>query len=288
MPRKRRERVFTPQGRKALVTAGSMVVFFAMTVTSWVVAAAAQSSVAAALGVVMAILWIRRFVATPAALEAAGQAGWWQRQPTKDPDHPQWDGLHAVTAYHRRYVAPGQDMDREALATWTRAVQAATNLRKSEVVKLGLVDSVQVTTVLPYHLWKIAERLARLSSLRAQHQAILRGVDADDPDVAALLVPQRRVHELASADIEQRVRQLEEFAGLVGKADAARRREQAVRQLATLNDSHQELLAHIGQSAGDDALSEQVSFDVQVIIDQANEAVRQANEAGRGLVLPER
>ena len=69
-------------------------------------------------------------------------------------------------------------------------------------------------------------------------------------------------------------------------ADAARRREQAVRQLATLDDPHRELLADIGQSAGDDGLAEQLSLDVQAVIDQADEAVRQVNEAGRGLVLP--
>jgi hypothetical protein len=143
-----------------------------------------------------------------------------------------------------------------------------------------------VTTVLPYHLWEIAERLARLSALRAEHQAILRGVDADDPDVATVLAPQRQVQEIANADVERRVRQLEAFAGLADRADAARRREQAVRQLATLDDPHRELLADIGQSAGDDGLAEQLSLDVQAVIDQADEAVRQVNEAGRGLVLP--
>jgi len=177
-------------------------------------------------------------------------------------------------------------MDAEARATWARAADAATALEQSEVVRLGLVDSVQVTTFLPYHLWEVAERLARLSALRAEHQDILRGVDADDPDVAALLAPQRRAHELAAEDIERRVRQLEVFAELTGKADAARRREQAVRRLATLTEPHRELLAEIGHSAADDGLAGQLAGDIQVIIDQANEAVRQANEAGRSLVLP--
>jgi acyl-CoA reductase-like NAD-dependent aldehyde dehydrogenase len=171
---------------------------------------------------------------------------------------------------------------------WVRAVDAATNLRESEVVGLGLVDSVQVTTVLPYHLWDIAERLALLSALRVQHKAILRGIDPDDPAIAALLAPQRWAQETAGTDIEQRVRQLEVFAELVGQADAARRRERAVRELATLNDSHAELLAYIGQNTGSDPLTEQMTVDVEAIIAQADEAVRQANEVGRSLVLPER
>jgi len=287
-PRKRRERVLTPEGKKAITTAVVMAVFFAATIASWVAAATAQVQWGFIAGIGTLIVWINRFIATASAVDAAQAAGWRQRPATADPHHPAWDGLHAVTAYHRRYVSPRRDMDADARVVWARAADAAGRLMESEVVRLGLVDSVQVATVLPYHLWEIAERMAWLSALRAQHKAILRGVDADDPDVATLLAPQRRAHEVASADIEQRVRQLEEFAGLVAEADAARRRERAVSQLATLNDSHAELLAHIGQSAGSDALTEQMTVDVQAIIDQAHEAVRQANEAGRGLVLPER
>lgn len=283
--RKQPERVLTRQARRAITTTASALLFFLATVTAWVLAAAGNALFALP-GALAAIICINRFLAMAPALGAAGAAGWRQPPETAAPDHPQWDGLHAVTAYHRRYVKPGQDMDATARATWKRATDAASKLTASEVVRLGLVDSVQVTTVLPYHLWDVAERLARLSSLRAQHAAILRGVDPDDPDVALLLAPQRRAQELANADVEQRIRALEVFAGLVGQADAARRREQAVRQLATLNDSHAELLAHIG--TGPDALGEQMSLDVQALIDQANEAVRQANEAGRSLILPAR
>jgi hypothetical protein len=126
------------------------------------------------------------------------------------------------------------------------------------------------------------------AAVRAAHRASnhLAGIDANDPDVATVLAPQRRAHELASGDIERRVEELEVFAELVGQADAARRREQAVRRLSRLDDSHRELLAHVGQNPGDDAMTEQMSVDVQAIIDQANEAVRRANEAGCGLVLP--
>lgn len=286
-PRRRRKRVLTRQGRKATIRAVTTAVFLVATVTAAVsFMAGSRNGLAGLIAVVAAICCANRFVATAVAADAASRSGWRQRPPTADPDHPAWDGLHAVTAYHGRYVSPGRDMDAEARATWMRAVDAASTLRQSEVVRLGLVDSVQVATVLPYHLWEVADRLARLSALRAEHEVILRGVDASDPDVATLLAPQRRAHELANADIERRVRELEVFAGLVGQADAARRRERAVRQLATLNDSHLELLAHIGQGPGDDGLTGQMSLDVQAIIDQADEAVRQANEAGRSLVLP--
>lgn len=104
--------------------------------------------------------------------------------------------------------------------------------------------------------------------------------------MAALLTPQRRAHELAIADIEQRLRHLEVFADLMGKADAARRRERAVRQLTALNDSHRDLLARIGEDAAGVEMASRASVDIQAIIDQADDAVRQANEAGRSLALP--
>ena len=279
--RKRREDVLTPQGRKVVITTATMALFLAGAIVSWVFGWVL-------VGFLAFVVWLIRLIATASAVDSARAAGWRQPRATAVPSHPEWDGLHAVTAYHRRYVSPGQDMDAHARAVWSRAVDAATKLKESEVVRLGLVDSVQVTTVLPYLLWDIAERLARLSALRAQHKAILRGVDADDPDIATLLEPQRQAQEAVGIDIEQRVRQLEVFTVFVGQADAARRRERAVRKLATLNDSHAELLAQIGQSAGQDALTEQMTVDVQAIIRQADEAVQQANEAGRSLVLPER
>jgi hypothetical protein len=191
---------------------------------------------------------------------------------------------HVAVLYHRRYVCPACDLDATARQTWQRAVVAAQKISRSDVVRLQLIDSVRVTTVLPYHLWDVAARLAQLSALRADHEAILEGVADDDPDVAVVLDPQRRAHELAGDDIERRVRDLEVFAARVEEADAARRREEAVRRLADLNDEHRDLLAHVGDGDGSDLPA---ANDVQTVIDQANAALRAANEAGRSLALPE-
>ena len=256
-----RARVRIPRGMRAEAAA----VFLLTAIIAWILCVTAASALGAEAAGLTGILTTIGFIACLVTT-------------APEPD--------SVTAGHQRFVAPGQDMDAEARAIWARAAAAASALEQSDVVRLGLVDSVRVTTVLPCHLWEIAERLARLSALRAEHQAILRGVDADDPDVATVLAPQRQVQEMANADVERRVGQLEAFAGLAGQADAARRREQAVRRLTTLDDPHRELLAEIGQNAGDDGLAEQLSLDVQAVIDQADEAVRQVNEAGRGLVLP--
>lgn len=190
---------------------------------------------------------------------------------------------HVAVLYHRRYVRPPCDLDATARQTWQRAIVATEKISRSDVVRQQLIDSVRVTTVLPYHLWDIAKRLAQLSALRANHEVILEGVEDDDPDVAVVLDPQRRAHELAGDDIERRVRDLEVFAARLEEADAARRREEAVRRLADLNEEHRDLLAHVSGDGSDLPAAN----DVQTVIDQANETLRAANEAGRSLALPE-
>jgi hypothetical protein len=279
VPRRRRrgDTVATPHAARASRAVLAAAAFLATTVASW-------SEPVSVISIVALIGFLVSSFITLSATYDAAHRGWRQRRPTLDPDHPSWVGLHAVTTYHRRYVWPAKDLDAEAQRVWARAVGAANKIRESEAVKL--IDSVEITTVLPYRLWEIAERLARLAMLRTEHNAILRGVEADDPEVAALLTPQRRAHQLAIADIEQRLRHLEVFADLMGKADAARRRERAVRQLTALNDSHRDLLARIGEDAAGVEMASRASVDIQAIIDQADDAVRQANEAGRSLALP--
>jgi hypothetical protein len=157
---------------------------------------------------------------------------------------------------------------------------------RADVVQRQLIDSVQVTTVLPYRLWEIAEKLARLTMLRATHRDILRGIDASDPGVAAVLDPQRRAHALAAKDVDQRIRDLEVLADRVDEADAAVRRKKAVEQLTEQNEPHWDLLARLGPNGNDLGMTEQTYKDVQAVIDQANRAVREANQAGRSLALP--
>jgi hypothetical protein len=288
--RARRTSALTSQGQKATTVITSMAFFGISAIAAWITCVSTTNPLTAeALGVVAIVMTVGFFSfmrATAVAMESAGQSGWRQLPPRADPAHPKWPGRHAVTAYHRRYVTPILDMDAGARALWTRAARAASQVQRSEVVKNGLIDSVQVTTVLPYHLWDIAERLARLSALRTRQHALAREVDAADPEVTAVLAPQRRAHEIVSADVDRRVRQLEVFAGLTGKADAAKRRERAFRELTALNEPHRELLSGVGHGTGADELAEQMSVDVEAIIGQADEAVRQASEAGLGLLPP--
>jgi hypothetical protein len=150
--------------------------------------------------------------------------------------------------YHRRYVFPDTDMDSAARATWGRVVKATNAIYRSRAARdQGGIDPVWMSTVLPHHQWNIAESLTRLSLLRKRQREILTSVgnnpEGRGNEIAAVLIPQQRVQELAIADVERHVRLLEDFASQLTTVESALRRTQAARLLATLDDQHADLLA---------------------------------------------
>jgi len=193
---------------------------------------------------------------------------------------------HAPVTQHRRYVLPSTDIDAEHWKLWRRAVDARNRIAGAGVVSAGRIDSVQVAEVLPQRLWDIAERLARLAEVRARHQAIMGDVPPDDPDVAPAVTRQRRAQELALADVTRRVADLEKFADLVDAADRAARKESIVRELNELDDAHAELLAGIDDTILDTELTHRLADDATAVIEQARQAIDQANEAALTLALP--
>jgi hypothetical protein len=214
----------------------------------------------------------------------------WDRPRRTSPQgrRPPRRGRNAAVTYHRRYVVPELDLHGESKVLWERAARAARTIRRSEAVRDGLIDTVEVAAVLPYHLWDIAERLALLSAPERRLSAIMRHLDETDPDVRAVLEPQQRTRELAVADVEQRVGRLEAFAGLTVRADAERKRQQAIAELAELNPDYEELLARLGDTENDLSPTGHSADELRAVADDAGEAVRLANEAGRSLILPDR
>lgn len=202
------------------------------------------------------------------------------------PSAKEVDAAHAPVTQHRRYVLPSTDIDTEHWKLWKRAVDAHNRITGADAVSAGRIDSVQVSEVLPQRLWDIAERLARLSEVRAQHRKILGDLPPDDPDVAPALTRQRRAQELALADTARRVSDLERFADLLDAADLAARKDAIVRELNALDDKHADLLAGIGDTALDTDLTHQLAHDAIAVIEQARRAIEQANEAALTLVLP--
>ena len=159
-------------------------------------------------------------------------------------------GPGAAALYRRRYVVPVLDLHGEELDRWRRAARAARSIEASEAVRLGLVEAAEVATALPYRLWDIAERLALLSGPERRQASILRGLDVTDPDIQAVLEPQRKVQQRTVADVERRIRGLEELAALALRTDAARKRRHAVEQLSGLNPDYDELLVRLDDPEG--------------------------------------
>jgi hypothetical protein len=188
---------------------------------------------------------------------------------------------------HRRYVVPRTDIDAEHWPLWKRAVEARNRIAGASVVSSGHVDSVQIAEVLPERMWDIAERLARLAEVRARHREILGDVTPEDPDVAPIVSRQREAQELVLSDVLRRVGSLENFADLVDAADQATRKESIVRELQALDDMHADLLAGIGDTATDADLAHRLADDATAVIEQARQAVQQANDAALSLALPD-
>jgi hypothetical protein len=64
------------------------------------------------------------------------------------------------------------------------------------------------------------------------------------------------------------------------------KRKKALEELADLNPAYQEVLAQLGGSENQLSASGQIAEEVRLVVDEADEAVRRANEAGRSLVVP--
>ena len=185
----------------------------------------------------------------------------------------EWNAYYAGEYWHGQYVVPATDLDREARPAWERAVTAANAIRKSEVVRRHIVDSVQVAAVLPQRLWEIAEGFASLSQVRDRQREILRGKEADQ-FVAAKVSAQERTIKIEAGRLESRVRKLEEIAGRFREADAAKRAETVLGRLGEVDELLGDLRARSARATADLDPDERLVIEAQAVIDQANEAAR--------------
>ena len=224
------------------------------------------------------------FIWLPCAVVSA-LIGYRDHEPRQPPRGRRGSSGAAVT-YHRRYVVPELDLHDPARTRWRRARKAARSIQAAEAVRLGLIDTVEIATVLPYHLWDIAERLALMSAAERRLPSILQGVDTSDPEVQAILGPQRQVHDLAAADVEQRIGRLEEFAALAARADAACRRKKVIAELADLNPHYEELLIRLGETGNALSVTGHSGDELRAVAAETDDAIRRANEAGRALAIP--
>jgi hypothetical protein len=223
-----------------------------------------------------------------AVLIARG-AGWSRPAPWMSPGHPAWAGLHAVTAYHRRYLVPSRDLAGDAYELWSQASRAVEKIRRADVAHMGLIDTAaEVGAVLPYCLWAIAERLALLSSAEGAQSTILQDLDVSESDVAVMLDPRRRVRELTVADVKSRIRTLDEFATLAEQAARACKRNGAVANLATMNPDDEDLLALLPDTVHVLTAQDRAADEKAAVAAAASEAVRRVKAAARNLASSEK
>lgn len=220
----------------------------------------------------------------------------------QDRRHLSWerDAERAAIAYHGRYVAPDRDLDGKARLAWDRATDAAAAIQASATVSAQLIDSARILSALPYHLWDIAERSARLSQLRQRLSAAMRDLDLDSAQVRSVSQPLQQTSAMAADDIETRVRQLEELADLVRKADEsrgkllrqerearkriadqkeqARKQEQAFLELEQINDLAYDILPLVGGSDAGPGVTRSEADHVRQVIRQSDDSLRHAKE----------
>jgi hypothetical protein len=210
------------------------------------------------------------------------------------------DAERAAITYHGRYVVPDLDLDEKARLAWDRATAASEAIQASAVVSAQLIDSTRMLSALPYHRWDIAERSARLSQLRQRLAAAMRDLDIESAKVQSVSQPLQQTSAMAADDIETRVRQLEELAGLVRKADEsralllrqerearkriahqeeqARKQERAFRELAQVNGLAYDILPLVGGADAGPGVTESEADDVRRVIGQAEDSLRHAKE----------
>jgi hypothetical protein len=220
----------------------------------------------------------------------------------QDRRHLGWerDAERAAIAYHGRYVAPDRDLDRKARLAWDRATAAEAAIQASATVNAQLIDSARILSALPYHLWDIAERSARLSQLRQRLSAAMRDLDPDSAQVQSVAQPLQQTCAMTADDIETRVRQLEELADLVRKADEsrekllrqerearkriadqeeqARKQERAFRELEQINDLAYDILPLVGGSDAGPGVTGSEADDVRRVIRQSEDSLRHAKD----------
>lgn len=269
--------VTSPEAKRTWIAAVAIVVLFGGTL----VAAAADSVIG------MIVMLVLTGTATVYGVRngwGAREVGW--TSPVLDPqailasDYDRWYERQGTAYYHRRYIVPATDIDPEHRPEWARAIAAAIEIRESYVVKSRLVDFEQVTAALPQRLWDVAEGFARLAEVRARQEDSARRAGAgehgaDDPYFAAKIAGQSEKVEVARQRILSRIRELEDFAVVVRRADEAKQRELAVEQLGEVDDLLLDLLASTEKRPADEMQAEQLRTEAEAVIAQAVEAARE-------------
>ncbi|MFI6290700.1 hypothetical protein ACIBEJ_03905 [Nonomuraea sp. NPDC050790] len=201
-------------------------------------------------------------------------------------ESPPESRIHERVVYERarwhegRYLLP-EDFDTEAQAILGRAQEAIGTVLRSHVNAEGLLDDVRNAIMLPAQEWEIARLLAKLSSLRTEHRALLgRGVTAE---VAEAVAPLERALDSSEAAVLARVEALEGYARHVAEAEAAYHARGQIEELRARLPRYEELLAESGADALAVPEIERLAEDAGHLEQALRRSVTSAHEAFRHL-----
>ncbi|WP_327092895.1 hypothetical protein OIE66_20305 [Nonomuraea sp. NBC_01738] len=198
-----------------------------------------------------------------------------------DPDHVHERRVYEQARRHQgHYLLPG-DFDVPAKAMLLRTQHAVGAVLSSRVNAEGLLDGVRNTVILPAQEWEIARLLAKLSGLRAEHNALLeRGVA---PEVAAVVRPLERALVNSEAAVLARIEALERYAAHVAEAERAYHARSQIEELRARLPRYEELLAESGADALAVPELENLSDDASRLERALRDSVASAHEAFRHL-----
>ncbi|NUW42884.1 hypothetical protein [Nonomuraea rhodomycinica] len=148
--------------------------------------------------------------------------------------------IRLARQYAAHYVLP-EDLDYPCQRLLRRAQDAVDAILSSTVQRAGFIDTIDNQVTLPEEVWQIAQRLARLSAMHAEHRRLVPRVlpsgleDAFRPYTTAL--------DAAWTSLARRVRHLEEYARQVTRADQVYHAHQRLETLAARTPDYQRLIA---------------------------------------------
>ncbi|MFI9591551.1 hypothetical protein [Nonomuraea sp. NPDC052265] len=190
------------------------------------------------------------------------------------------DVYERVRPYRGRYLLP-EDFDRDAADVLARAQRAIGSVLRSHVNAEGLLDGARNALMLPAQEWEIARLLAKLSALRAEHEALVsRGIA---PEVAAVIEPLDRALATSEAAMIARVEALERYAGHVAEAERAYHARGQIEELRARLPRYEELLAETGADALAVPEIDRLAEDADHLEQVLRRSVRSAHEAFRYL-----
>ncbi len=142
--------------------------------------------------------------------------------------------------YADRYILP-EDLDYPCQVLLRRAQDACAAVLRSQVHQAGLIDTVDNRVSLPEEVWQIAQRLAKLSAMHAEHRKL---VPRDLPTgLEDAFKPYSTALDAAWTSLSKRVRNLERYAKQVVKADKVFHAHRRLEALAARTPDYQRLVA---------------------------------------------